>query len=140
VWAHAEYLKLLRSAADGRVFDRISVVEERYAVPRGERSFTCNLEIFEVGRPIRGLIAGMTLRIADRNRFRVVFTRDNWVTTESLDSQSVGYPGAYADIPTSADRPGTITFTLAWMGADGKERWLGRNIDVIVIEAAVERS
>ena len=32
VWAHAEYLKLLRSAADGRVFDQISVVAERYAV------------------------------------------------------------------------------------------------------------
>ena len=32
VWAHAEYVKLLRSVADGRVFDRISVVEERYAV------------------------------------------------------------------------------------------------------------
>ena len=31
VWAHAEYLKLLRSVTDGRVFDRISVVEERYA-------------------------------------------------------------------------------------------------------------
>ena len=32
VWAHAEYVKLLRSAADGRPFDRISVVEERYGV------------------------------------------------------------------------------------------------------------
>ena len=31
VWAHAEYLKLLRSAVDGRVFERISIVEERYA-------------------------------------------------------------------------------------------------------------
>ena len=31
VWAHAEYLKLLRSVADGKVFDRISVVADRYA-------------------------------------------------------------------------------------------------------------
>ena len=32
VWAHAEYLKLLRSAVDGKVFDCIPVVQERYAV------------------------------------------------------------------------------------------------------------
>ena len=30
VWAHAEYLKLLRSAVDGKVFDRIDSVYERY--------------------------------------------------------------------------------------------------------------
>ncbi len=30
VWAHAEYLKLLRSAVDGKVFDRIDPVYERY--------------------------------------------------------------------------------------------------------------
>ena len=36
VWAHSEYMKLLRSAADGQVFDCISVVEERYAVATGE--------------------------------------------------------------------------------------------------------
>ena len=30
VWAHAEYLKLLRSAVDGKVFDRIDPVYQRY--------------------------------------------------------------------------------------------------------------
>ena len=34
VWAHAEYVKLLRSATDKRVFDRIDAVAERYATPR----------------------------------------------------------------------------------------------------------
>ena len=37
VWAHAEYLKLLRSAVDGKVFDRIDPVYERYCEPEGER-------------------------------------------------------------------------------------------------------
>jgi hypothetical protein len=53
-----------------------------------------------------------------------------------MDSHSVGYPGAYADIATPAGPGGTITFTLAWTGTDGQERWLGRNIDVSVIESA----
>ena len=39
VWAHAEYLKLLRSAVDGKVFDRIDTVYERYCeTGRAERS------------------------------------------------------------------------------------------------------
>ena len=36
VWAHAEYLKLLRSAVDGKVFDRIDPVYERYCEPEGQ--------------------------------------------------------------------------------------------------------
>src|SRR5712664_1646173 len=30
MWAHAEYIKLLRSTHDGQVFDRIPAVAERY--------------------------------------------------------------------------------------------------------------
>jgi glucoamylase len=37
VWAHAEYLKLLRSAVDGKVFDRIDPVYERYCEPNGQK-------------------------------------------------------------------------------------------------------
>jgi len=33
VWAHSEYIKLLRSVSDGQVFDRISVVADRYGAP-----------------------------------------------------------------------------------------------------------
>ena len=52
VWAHAEYLKLLRSVVDGAVYDRISVVEERYARPVGERTFVSRIEIFQKTRKI----------------------------------------------------------------------------------------
>src|ERR1700722_4369413 len=91
VWAHAEYLKLLRSAADGRVFDRIQAVEDRYAVPKEKRPFSNRIEIFEPGRPISSLRSGYTLRIVDPEHFRVVYTYDNWATTLTLDSRSVGY-------------------------------------------------
>ncbi len=46
VWAHAEYLKLLRSALDGRVFDRIDPVYERYS-ERKEIRQRGNLEIYQ---------------------------------------------------------------------------------------------
>jgi glucoamylase len=133
VWAHAEYLKLLRSAVDGRVFDRISVVEARYAVPKDKRTFTNHIEIFEVTRPISIIFSGYTLRIVDREHFRIVYTFDNWETTQSIEAHSVGYPGSFADIPTAPEQTGKIIFTLAWPTEDAKERWLGKNIDVSVV-------
>jgi glucoamylase len=131
VWAHAEYLKLLRSAADGRVFDRISAVEERYAVAPGKRSFTSKMEIFQTGRPISAIPAGHLLRIVDHDRFRVVYTLDNWATTLQTDSRSVGYSSSVADIPTDVHQGGSILFTLVWPGQP--DRWLGKNIEVFVV-------
>jgi glucoamylase len=133
VWAHAEYLKLLRSAADGRVFDRISVVESRYGVEEGKRTFTNHIEIFEVTRPVSTIFSGYTLRIVDREHFRVVYTFDNWNTTLHAEAHSVGYPGSFVDIPTGADQTGKLEFTLAWPGQNDKERWLGRNVAVSLI-------
>ncbi len=133
VWAHAEYLKLLRSAADGRVFDRISVVEERYAVSRDKRTFTNHLEIFEITRPVSTIFSGYTLRIVDRQHFSIVYTLDNWATTQAAEARSVGYPGSFVDIVTNPDQTGNIIFTLVWSGEDGKQRWLGRNIDITLV-------
>ena len=133
VWAHAEYLKLLRSASDGRVFDRIPVVAARYAVETGKRTFTNHIEIFEVTRPVSMIFSGHTLRIVDREHFRVVYTTDNWATTLSKDARSVGYPGSFVDISSAPNQTGHLLFTLAWPGLGNQERWLGRNIDVSVI-------
>jgi glucoamylase len=90
VWAHAEYIKLLRSVADGVVFDRISVVADRYAVPKDKRTFTSRMEIFQVGRPISAMVQGGTLRIMDQQHFRVTWTTDNWATKNAQDSKVVG--------------------------------------------------
>ena len=137
VWAHAEYLKLLRSVADGQVFDRISVVADRYAVPKNKRTFTSRMEVFQVGRPITAMVQGSTLRIMDAEPFRVVYSTDNWATKSALDSTNLGRPGAFADITPSlpaAGAPATIVFTLYWPGQD---RWLGRNYEVALYEAPV---
>jgi glucoamylase len=132
VWAHAEYLKLLRSAADGRVFDRISVVAARYAVEAGKRTFANRIEIFEVTRPVSTIPSGYTLRIVDREHFSVVYTFDNWATTLTAEAHSVGYPGSIADIVTAQGQSGSIQFTLVWQVGGQQDRWLGRNINVVI--------
>jgi glucoamylase len=128
-WAHAEYLKLLRSVVDGRIFDRISVVEERYAVPKDQRTFQSRMEIFRTTRPISAMVSGGTLRIVDPDPFVVIWTVDNWVTTNSTDAGPVDSFGSFADISAAAEETGSIGFTLYWPDSD---RWLGRNYEVTI--------
>jgi glucoamylase len=139
VWAHSEYLKLLRSASDGSVFDRIPVVESRYAVPKDKRTFTNHVEVFEVTRPVSSIFSGHTLRIVDRQHFRIIYTFDNWNTTLAKEAHSVGYPGSFVDIPTTPDQVGSILFTLAWPGQNEQERWLGRDIEVSILSSPASK-
>ena len=130
VWAHSEYIKLLRSALDGKVFDCLACVKERYGVESGKRTFKNNLEIFQTSRPVEVLPAGMTLRVVDTVSFRMMYSLDGWQTNATLESKPVGYAGFYADIPTPAGWSGTIAFTFYWPGQD---KWLGRNFEVAVV-------
>jgi len=123
VWAHAEYLKLLRSTTDGRVFDRIAVVEERYS--KGSKK--SNLEVFKLRRQVNKIQAGKTLRITAHNRFRVIWTADAWKTNHVTDSVAVGHAGSFADILTTPEQSGAVSFTLLWIE---ENRWEGRNFDV----------
>ncbi|HTV06694.1 MAG TPA: glycoside hydrolase family 15 protein [Acidobacteriaceae bacterium] len=123
VWAHAEYLKLLRSAFDGEVFDRIPPVEERYA--RGH--VRCKIEVFKLRRPVYRIEAGYTLRIIARTHFRVVWTTDGWEKTATVDATALGCVGCSADLPTDASQGGPLSFTLYWTE---ENRWEGRNFDV----------
>ncbi|HKO11689.1 MAG TPA: glycoside hydrolase family 15 protein [Acidobacteriaceae bacterium] len=125
VWAHSEYLKLLRSAADGAVFDRIPIVEERYAKKQRPPSA---MEVFNTARrQISRMDAGRTLRITSAARFQVTWTADSWRTKQVLESTQLGYAGSYADLPTRSGQSGAIEFTLFW---PEENRWEGRNYHV----------
>jgi glucoamylase len=128
VWAHAEYLKLLRSALDGRVFDRIEPVYVRYCQDQERQKLRRDLEIFTLRRPIQRVPAGTTLRIVDANRFVVVWSADDWKTVKSVESHGLGSSGYSADIST-APIPvgGELSWTFHWTETD---RWLGYNVNL----------
>jgi glucoamylase len=128
VWAHAEYLKLLRSAMDRKVFDRIDAVYERYCEPDGRKRLRSDLEIYSRRRPIQKIAAGETLRILDENRFEVVWTVDDWKTTHTAVSRSWGDAGFSADIAPGV-KSGVLQWTFHWPEQD---KWLGHNVDVMV--------
>jgi len=128
VWAHAEYLKLLRSALDGKVFDRIEPVYERYCEPEGRKKVRGDLEIYSRSRPIQTMAAGETLRILDEKRFDLVWSADGWQTTQTAMSRSLGSAGFSAEIKTGTAN-GKLQWTLHWPEHD---TWLGYNVEVQV--------
>ncbi len=126
VWAHAEYVKLLRSAVEGKVFDRIDAVYDRYCEPEGHKQLRRKLEMFSLRRPIQRMAAGNTLRILDEAQFDVVWSDDGWQTVQSTSSRSYGSAGYSAEITPAEDR-GALQWALRWPEQD---RWLGYNVEV----------
>jgi glucoamylase len=127
VWAHAEYLKMLRSARDGKVFDRVDPVYQRYSEPRGRKGLHRNLEFYSLRRPIQTMATGETLRILDDKPFHVTWTADGWATQQVTPSRNAGYAGSAADIPSSGG--GQLEWTLRWTETGA---WLGYNVVVRV--------
>jgi glucoamylase len=133
VWAHAEYVKLLRSVTDGQVFDRISAVADRYGA--GKRSSP--LEVFRLERQVDSMPAGRKLRVVANDHFSLVWTVDDWKTVRNKESRSAGCVGHFADMETEPGQDGRVIFTMKWYPDN---RWEGRNFEVRLdaIEDAVE--
>lgn len=129
VWGHAEYLKLLRSTLDGKVFDRVDPVYERYCTPEGQQRKRRNLEIYSQRRPIQTVNAGDTLRILDGDRFAVVWSTDGWQTSQTAQSRECGAAGFSVDVEAGS-LPGQLSWTLHWPDSG---RWLGYNVAVEIV-------
>jgi glucoamylase len=125
MWAHAEYIKLLRSSADRKVFDCIPKVVERYRTRSARRT----LEIWSPKRRVRSTTSGSTLRVQAAAAFRIRWSHDDWQTIDETPSNSTPLGIEFVDIPVAPDQRAPIRFTLFWP-ADG--RWEGRDYSVAV--------
>lgn len=127
MWAHAEYLKLLRSAVDRQLFDLIPEVADRYLPTKRP----CKpLEIWKPNRRIRAVKRGWTFRIQAPDPFRLHWSRDDWQTVEHAPSTLTAIGIAFVDIPIPATQRAPIHFTLFWTG---KGRWEGQDYEVVVV-------
>jgi glucoamylase len=143
VWAHAEYLKLLRSALDGKVFDIVDPVHERYCTEGGRGLVRRGVEVYSLRRPVQRINAGETLRILDAERFELVCTTDGWKTTQTTPSRGIGSAGFTVDVQTGPEG-GRLSWTLHWPDShpNGQDpplesskpgRWLGYNVEVEIV-------
>jgi glucoamylase len=109
MWAHAEYIKLLRTKADGRVFDLVTPVADRYLAGKGRK----DLEVWKFNRKVRRIIGGSTLRIQAEAPFQLRVTLNGWHTSHDMFSTPTKLGIHYADVPTHRDG-GPVQFTFYW--------------------------
>jgi len=128
MWAHAEYMKLLRSTADGKVYDAIPEVAKRYLGERGKRK---QLEVWKPNRHVRVMRGGEILRVQGENAFNLHWSSDNWKTVHDTHSNQNSLQIDYVDLPDVATSSGTcIHFTFFWTEGN---RWEGRDYSVTVL-------
>jgi len=108
VWAHGEYIKLLRSVNDRQVFDRIPIVAHRYGRRQGRK----DLEIWKLSRRVRAIAAGSTLRIVLPGTFRLRWSREQGEKLQEVTSTSSRLGLGFVDLPTPAGQSGALRFTL----------------------------
>lgn len=123
MWAHAEYIKLLRSRADGRVFDFIPIVADRYLSGR-QRT---HLEVWKPNRQLRQMGPGQVLRVQAPAPFRLHWTQDEWQQVKDTPATSTALGIAFVDIPVPPDQRAPVRFTFFWTDT---EHWEGHDYTV----------
>lgn len=124
VWAHSEYIKLVRSLKDGKIFDQPPQTVKRYQVEKQRAAY------FEwrFNNKCRSMPQGKNLRISLLAPALVHWSDDNWQTTHDTDTVSTGVGIHAADLPTSGLEAGrSVVFTFFWLE---QQRWEGTNFSV----------
>ncbi|MFN4260349.1 MAG: glycoside hydrolase family 15 protein [Gemmataceae bacterium] len=125
-WAHAEYIKLVRSAADGQVFDLIPEVADRY-LGNGTRQ---PLEVWKFNRQLQAVTPGQTVRIQTAAPFRLHWTNDDWKTRRDTPSIATAIGVHYVDIPIALKQKPPLRFTFFWID---DQRWENKDFQVTIV-------
>ncbi len=129
VWAHAEYVKLLRSIRDGRVFDMPPQTVQRYQVERTGAAHST----WRFNQKCRTQEAGRTLRLELLAPACARWSADGWESVHETDSWDTGLGVHVVDLPTGRLPVGaTVRFTFYWRD---RGAWEGRDFEVRVVAA-----
>ncbi len=119
VWAHAEHLKLLRSFADGRVFDVPPQGQQRYVIG----GVTSSRVAWRPNHKIRSLTAGSVLRIERAELGTVRWSTDAWRSTREAELRDSGLGLYFVDLETGSLSAGTaIVFAFGRAENEGSAR------------------
>lgn len=128
-WAHAEHIKLLRSLADGQVFDMPPQPKARYLIQRVRSRHA----VWRFNNKCRCLSAGYILRIELLSRAMVRWSTDDWRNSVNTMTQDSGLGIWAADLDTARLAQGdSVVFTFFWPDDD---RWEGVNYDIQVVDS-----
>lgn len=114
VWAHAEHIKLLRSLADGSVFDMPPQGVERYI----RNKTPSHLRIWCFNNTISAMPTGKVLRLELADNAIVHWSADSWATSTDTNTTASGLGTHFADLPVQElAAGGTVVFTFYWRDA-----------------------
>ena len=126
VWAHSEYVKLVRSLKDGKVFDQPSQTVKRYVMERRKAVYWS----WRFNNKCRTIPSGKMLRIALLAPAMVHWSVDGWQTTHDSSTNDSGVGIHFADLPTSRlDAGHSVVFTVYW---NQQQRWEGTDFTVTI--------
>jgi glucoamylase len=126
-WAHAEHVKLLRSLADGRVFDMPPQPRQRYQVD-GVRSRHC---VWRFNQKCRSQAAGHRLRVEVLAAATIHWSGDGWRSVHDTPTRDSGLGIHFADLETAdIAAGGEVVFTIRWLAPD---RWEGTDYRLAVV-------
>jgi glucoamylase len=123
MWAHAEYVRLLRSLVDNKVFDRIDPVAARY----------CNdnprpvIEVWKMNRQVQKVATGALLRVQASSPFQLHWSDDEWRSSHDTGSTPTSLGLEYVDIPVDAAQKAPLRFTFRW---PVQNQWQGKDYAV----------
>jgi glucoamylase len=126
MWAHAEYIKLLRSVADGRTFDLIPEVAERYLSGQNPPH---RIEVWKHNRQVSSLRPNSTLRVQAASPFRLHWTTDEWHTINDTSSAGTALGIDFVDVPIPVEQRAPVRFTFFWTN---NSSWEGHDYAVKV--------
>ena len=102
-WAHAEYIKLVRSVADKQVFDCIEPVRARYS--SGHRTDPKPVEVWSHKRRVASLSPGSTgrrLRVIAGKPFTLQWSGNEWQDRSNADAASTSLGVWFVDLATES--------------------------------------
>ncbi|MCL5069244.1 MAG: glycoside hydrolase family 15 protein, partial [Thaumarchaeota archaeon] len=127
MWAHAEYIKLLRSQSDYPVFDFIPEVAARYLL---DRKSCKKIEVWKSNRQPRSVERGTILRIQAPAEFLLHWSSDNWKSANDTGSTKTSIGIEFVDIAVPKDQRDPIRFTFFWKSSSS---WEGKDYSIDVI-------
>lgn len=129
VWAHAEYVKLIRSLHDGRIFDTPPQTVARY-IKSGPPAVSH--AAWRFNNKIRVMPSGRELRLEVRAPVIVHWTVDDWRTSHDTEGTDTTLGVWVADLPVaSLPTDSIVRFTFYWPEA---RHWEGTDFSVRVDE------
>ena len=121
MWAHAEYIKLLRSVREGEVFDIVPEAAARYWGSRPSKK----IEIWKPNRQVARIPHDATLRIQTSRPFILHWTEDAWMSRSDTASSGTRVGAHYTDLKIKANT--VLRFTFLWADT---QQWEGRDYSV----------